>query len=90
VVLAVSLALGAISLMGLSQGDREQSGYQALSRAAVIGINDEQRAAGDLDDQQQQQTQLANSPACSVNSGSSVSCVRDDIDYDSNQLILSR
>ncbi|KAM4590782.1 lysosomal cholesterol signaling protein isoform 2-T2 [Odontesthes bonariensis] len=68
VVLAVSLALGAISLMGLSQGDREQSGYQALSRAAVIGINDEQRAAGDLDDQQQQQTQLANSPVCSVNS----------------------
>ncbi|XP_030298226.1 integral membrane protein GPR155 isoform X1 [Sparus aurata] len=71
VVLAVSLVLGAISLMGLSQGEREQRGYQALSRAAVAGINDEQRATGGLEDpqqQQQQQPQVANSPACSVHS----------------------
>ncbi|XP_041865790.1 integral membrane protein GPR155 isoform X2 [Melanotaenia boesemani] len=64
VVLAVSLVLGAISLMGLSQGDKEQSGYQALSRATVT---DELRPPGGLEDQQQQ-TQMANSPACSVNS----------------------
>ncbi|XP_067466806.1 lysosomal cholesterol signaling protein isoform X1 [Thunnus thynnus] len=71
VVLAVSLVLGAISLMGLSQGDREQGGYQALNRAAVTGINDELRTPGGVDDsqqQQQQQSQTANSPACSINS----------------------
>nr|XP_046257695.1 integral membrane protein GPR155 isoform X2 [Scatophagus argus] len=68
VVLAVSLLLGAISLMGLSQGDREQRGYQALSRAAVTGISDDLRAPGGLDDSQQQQPQVANSPACSINS----------------------
>ncbi|XP_076599461.1 lysosomal cholesterol signaling protein isoform X1 [Chaetodon auriga] len=71
VVLAVSLLLGAISLMGLSQGDREQRGYQALSRAAVTGINDEPRAPGGLEDPQQQQQQppqMVNSPACSINS----------------------
>ncbi|XP_039994675.1 integral membrane protein GPR155 isoform X2 [Xiphias gladius] len=70
VVLAISLVLGAISLMGLSQGGREQRGYQALSRAAVTGINDELRTPGDLEDlqQPQQQTQMANSPACSINS----------------------
>ncbi|TMS04866.1 Integral membrane protein GPR155 [Larimichthys crocea] len=67
VVLAVSLGLGAISLMGLSQGDREQRGYQALSRAAVTGISDELRAPGGLEEQQQQQ-QTVNSPACSINS----------------------
>ncbi|KAM6915967.1 lysosomal cholesterol signaling protein [Xenentodon cancila] len=67
VVLAVSLVLGAISLMGLSQGDRQQTGYQALSRAAVTAVNDEQRAPGGLEDPQQQ-TQTANSPACSINS----------------------
>lgn len=72
VVLAVSLVLGAISLMGLSQGDREQRGYQALSRAAVTGIRDELRTPGGQDDpqqQQEQQAQMANSPACSINSG---------------------
>lgn len=70
-VLAVSLVLGAISLMGLSQGDREQRGYQALSRAAVTGISDELRTPGGQDDpQQQQQAQMVNSPACSINSGS--------------------
>lgn len=70
-VLAVSLGLGAISLMGLSQGDREQRGYQALSRAAVTGISDELRAPGGLEEQQQQQQQqTVNSPACSINSGS--------------------
>ncbi|XP_047458656.1 integral membrane protein GPR155 isoform X2 [Mugil cephalus] len=73
VVLSVSLVLGAISLMGLSQGDRELSGYQSLSRAAVTGISDEPRAPGGSEDtqqqqQQQQQTQMANSPACSINS----------------------
>lgn len=75
-VLAVSLVLGAISLMGLSQGDREQRGYQALSRAAVTGINDELRAPGGQEDsqQQQQQPEMVNSSACSINSGSSVLC----------------
>ncbi|XP_044070354.1 integral membrane protein GPR155 isoform X2 [Siniperca chuatsi] len=75
VVLAVSLMLGAISLMGLSQGNREQRGYQALNRAAVTSINDELRTPGSLEDpqqqqqqQQQQQPQMANSPACSINS----------------------
>ncbi|XP_015236870.1 PREDICTED: integral membrane protein GPR155-like [Cyprinodon variegatus] len=63
VVLAVSLALGAISLMGLSQGDREQIGYEALSRAAVTGICDEPRPPGGLEDQQQQ-TDLTNSSTC--------------------------
>ncbi|XP_023183123.1 integral membrane protein GPR155-like isoform X2 [Xiphophorus maculatus] len=69
VVLGVSLALGAVSLMGLSQGDREQIGYEALSRAAVSGINDELRAPADLEDQQQQQEVTStNSPTCSINS----------------------
>ncbi|KAL7384053.1 hypothetical protein ABVT39_023231 [Epinephelus coioides] len=71
VVLAVSLVLGAISLMGLSQGDREQSGYQALSRAAVTGVSDELRTPGGLEDPQQpqqQQSQTANSPDGSINS----------------------
>ncbi|KAL3971761.1 DNA excision repair protein ERCC-4 [Sarotherodon galilaeus] len=65
VILAVSLVLGAISLMGLSQGDWEQSGYQALSRATVTGINDEVRVPGGLEDshQQQEQSQMSNSPA---------------------------
>ncbi|XP_029377544.1 integral membrane protein GPR155 isoform X2 [Echeneis naucrates] len=67
VVLAVSLVLGAISLMGLSQGDREQQGYQALSRAAVTVINEELRTPGGSEDPQQQ-TPLANSPDCSINS----------------------
>lgn len=75
-VLAVSLLLGAISLMGLSQGDREQRGYQALNRAAVTGISDELRNPNGLEDaQQQQQPQMANSPVCSINSGSSVLCL---------------
>ncbi|XP_026209679.1 integral membrane protein GPR155 isoform X2 [Anabas testudineus] len=67
VVLAVSLVLGAISLMGLSQGDREQRGYQALSRATVTGVSDELRTPGGQDEPQQLQAQ-ANSPACSINS----------------------
>ncbi|KAI4788300.1 hypothetical protein KUCAC02_035944 [Chaenocephalus aceratus] len=41
VVLAVSLLLGAISLMGLSQGEREQGGYEALNRAAVTGLSED-------------------------------------------------
>lgn len=69
-VLAVSLVLGAISLMGLSQGDREQSGYQALNRAALLGISDEMRPPVGMEDTQQQQpSQTANSPAASINSG---------------------
>ncbi|XP_029306368.1 LOW QUALITY PROTEIN: integral membrane protein GPR155 [Cottoperca gobio] len=70
VVLAVSLLLGAISLMGLSQGVREQSGYEALNRAAVTGLSDELGTSGGLEDpqQQQQQPQTADSPACSTHS----------------------
>nr|XP_043902122.1 integral membrane protein GPR155 isoform X1 [Solea senegalensis] len=71
VVLAVSLGLGAVSLMGLSQGDREQSGYQALSRAAVTGIADEMRPPGGMEDPHPpppQQAEMANSPLCSINS----------------------
>ncbi|KAG7233317.1 hypothetical protein INR49_007226 [Caranx melampygus] len=69
VVLAVSLVLGAISLMGLSQGSRDESGYQALSRAAVMGINEELRPPAGLEDSQQpqQQTPTADSPAGSIN-----------------------
>ncbi|XP_054882812.1 integral membrane protein GPR155-like isoform X2 [Poeciliopsis prolifica] len=83
VVLGVSLALGAFSLMGLSQGDRELIGYEALSRTAITGINDELRAPADLEDQQQQQQQQqqeansTNSPICSINSRhSGVPCDR--------------
>ncbi|XP_019949740.2 lysosomal cholesterol signaling protein isoform X1 [Paralichthys olivaceus] len=67
VVLSVSLVLGAVSLMGLSQGDREQGGYEALSRAALTGPNDELRTPGGLEDAQQQ-TQIPNSPIGSINS----------------------
>lgn len=76
-VLAVSLVLGAISLMGLSQGGREQRGYQALSRAAVTGINDELSAPGGLEDSQPQHTtttQIVNLSGCSIHSGASVLC----------------
>lgn len=66
-VLAVSLVLGAISLMGLSQGDREQRGYQALSRAGVTGINDDLRPSGGVEEQQPH-PQLATSPSLSINS----------------------
>lgn len=68
VVLSVSLALGAVSLMGLSQGDREQRGYQALSRAAVTGASDELRAPGGQDEQQQ--PHAGSSAAGSINTGS--------------------
>uniref|UniRef100_A0A3P9J661 G protein-coupled receptor 155b n=1 Tax=Oryzias latipes TaxID=8090 RepID=A0A3P9J661_ORYLA len=67
VVLAVSLALGAVSLMGLSQGGRAQSGYQVLSRATATVIHEEQRAPGGAEDSLHQ-TNL-NSPACSINPG---------------------
>ncbi|KAM8860070.1 lysosomal cholesterol signaling protein-like [Spinachia spinachia] len=70
VVLAVSLLLGAVSLMGLSQRDQEQSGYQALSRAAVMGIGDELRTPSGLEEPQQQ-PRMTTSPACSITSGSS-------------------
>ncbi|XP_013885398.1 integral membrane protein GPR155 isoform X4 [Austrofundulus limnaeus] len=68
VVLAVSLALGAVSLMGLSQGDREQTGYQALSRAAVTGVVDEPAVPVEPEEPQRPQTQVADSPTCSINS----------------------
>ncbi|KAK5908877.1 hypothetical protein CgunFtcFv8_016898 [Champsocephalus gunnari] len=72
VVLAVSLLLGAISLMGLSQGEREQGGYEALNRAAVTGLSEEPRTNGGLEDPQQQQQQqqqgTITSPAYSSNS----------------------
>lgn len=66
-VLAVSLVLGAISLMGLSQADREQRGYEALSRAAVTGLTDELPAPAGLEDSQQ--PQIGTSSACSIDSG---------------------
>lgn len=66
-VLAVSLVLGAISLMGLSQGDREQRGYEALSRAAVTGLTDELPPPAGLEDSQQ--LQIGTSSACSTDSG---------------------
>lgn len=72
-VLAVSLVLGAISLMGLSQGDREQRGYEALSRAAVTGINDEPGPSAGQEDSQQQQ-QMGTLSASSINSGSLSLC----------------
>lgn len=67
VVLAVSLVLGAISLMGLSQGNREQRGYQALSRAGVTGISDDSRPSGGVEEQQQQPP-VDTSPSLSINS----------------------
>ncbi|XP_029926202.1 integral membrane protein GPR155 isoform X2 [Myripristis murdjan] len=71
VVLAVSLVLGAISLMGLSQGGREQRDYQALDRASVTGINEELRTPGSLEEpqqQQQQREQLRSASDGSINS----------------------
>lgn len=67
VVLAVSLVLCAISLMGLSQGDREQRGYEALSRAAVTGLTDELQLPAGLEESQQ--LQIGPSSACSTDSG---------------------
>uniref|UniRef100_A0A8C2XJF9 G protein-coupled receptor 155b n=1 Tax=Cyclopterus lumpus TaxID=8103 RepID=A0A8C2XJF9_CYCLU len=64
VVLAVSLLLGAVSLMGLSQAGREESGYEALNR----------EPQQQQQQQQQQEPQMANSPAGSINSGSSDLC----------------
>lgn len=69
VVLAVSLVLGALSLMGLSQGNREQRGYEALSRAAVTGLTDELRPPGGVEEQQHQPPLLINSASSfSINS----------------------
>ncbi|XP_056148096.1 integral membrane protein GPR155 [Lampris incognitus] len=69
VVLAVSLVLGAISLMGLSQGVREQRHYQALDRTSVTGLTEELRTPCGLDDHQQtQQQQMGNSSDGSFNS----------------------
>ncbi|XP_071386864.1 lysosomal cholesterol signaling protein [Centroberyx affinis] len=75
VVLSVSLVLGAVCLMGLSQGGREQRDYQALDRASVTGINEELRTPGGLEDQLQHQ-QTGSSPDGSINSVDvSVVCV---------------
>ncbi|KAK0155692.1 Integral membrane protein GPR155 [Merluccius polli] len=57
VVLAVSLTLGTLSLMGLSQGAREQRSYQALDRASVTGLPEDVRAPAGLEDHEQQQQQ---------------------------------
>lgn len=64
----MSLVLCAVSLMGLSQGDREQRGYEALSRAAFSGFNDGLRTPGGLEEPQQQ-PEISPS-ACGINSGS--------------------
>ncbi|XP_053730309.1 integral membrane protein GPR155 isoform X5 [Synchiropus splendidus] len=66
VVLSVSLVLGAISLMGLSQGDRNQRGYHVLSRAAALGVSEELRNPGSLEESHRPQQML--SSACSINS----------------------
>lgn len=63
----MSLVLCAVSLMGLSQGDREQRGYEALSRAALSGFNDGLRTPGL--EEPQQQPEISPS-ACGINSGS--------------------
>ncbi|XP_020785204.2 integral membrane protein GPR155 isoform X1 [Boleophthalmus pectinirostris] len=69
VVLAVSLLLGALSLMGLSQGSREQSGYEALGRAAVTGLTDDLQPPGGGEEPLQQPPLLISSPsAFSINS----------------------
>lgn len=77
-LLSVSLALAAVSLMGLSQGDRQLRGYHVLSRAALPASCEEQlRTPADLEDplqqqqlQQQQEQSAELSPSvCSINSG---------------------
>ncbi|KAM6956838.1 lysosomal cholesterol signaling protein-like [Aplochiton taeniatus] len=50
VVLAVSLVVASVSLMGLSQGGREQRDYQALDRASVTATTEELRTPGGLED----------------------------------------
>ncbi|XP_077350975.1 lysosomal cholesterol signaling protein-like [Festucalex cinctus] len=76
-VLSVSLALAAVSLLGLSQGDREQRGYHVLSRAALPSSSEEQaRPPAGVEDplhhqqhQQQQEQSAELSPSvCSINS----------------------
>ena len=57
VVLAVSLTLGTLSLMGLSQAGREERNYQALDRASVTGIIEHLRPPSGLDDNDHQQQQ---------------------------------
>lgn len=64
----MSLVLCAVSLMGLSQGDREQRGYEALSRAAFSGFNDGLRPPSGLEEPQQQPE--ISSPPSAINSGS--------------------
>ncbi|CAL8298538.1 unnamed protein product [Merluccius merluccius] len=70
VVLAVSLTLGTLSLMGLSQGAREQRSYQALDRASVTGFPEDVRAPAGLEDHEQQRQQhTENLLDDSINSG---------------------
>ncbi|XP_028325232.1 integral membrane protein GPR155 [Gouania willdenowi] len=66
VVLAASLLLGAVSLMGLSQREEDQSGYQSLTRAPMTGP-EELRTPSGLEDPQQP-AEVENSPSCSINS----------------------
>ncbi|XP_034040701.1 integral membrane protein GPR155 [Thalassophryne amazonica] len=66
VVLAVSLLLGAVCLMGLSQGDRDQRGYQVLNRTTAMGFSDELRTPADREDPQNPQN--GTSSDCSLNS----------------------
>ena len=54
-VLAVSLALGTLSLLGLSQAGREERTYQVLDRASVTGMAEPLRPPGGLEDADQQQ-----------------------------------
>ncbi|XP_019743699.1 integral membrane protein GPR155-like isoform X2 [Hippocampus comes] len=72
-LLSFSLALAAVSLMGLSQGDRQLRGYHVLSRAAALPASSEEqlRTPADLEDplpQQQEQTAELSPSVCSINS----------------------
>ncbi|CAL8349362.1 unnamed protein product [Boreogadus saida] len=60
VVLAMSLTLGTLSLMGLSQAGREERNYQSLDRACVTGITEHLRPPSGLDDNDQQQEYVEN------------------------------
>ncbi|XP_077585917.1 lysosomal cholesterol signaling protein-like [Stigmatopora nigra] len=71
IVLAVSLALAAVSLMGLSQGAREQRGYHVLSRAVPLTSGEDMlRVPAGVEDTLQQQEHLGElSPSAgSINS----------------------
>ena len=54
-VLAVSLALGTLSLLGLSQAGRGERTYQVLDRASLTGVAEPLRPPGGPEDAGQQQ-----------------------------------